>query len=184
MGDETIRCIDCGRTFVWSYGEQRYYRARGLSRPKRCPDCRSQKRASRGAGSRPTSQRQRAPRRTNLVRQFGLIALGLAGALALILWLVFDVDALLSWLAAINWITFLVYGYDKASAGLQRLRVPERVLLALALIGGTMGAFAGMYLFRHKTSKESFRVRFTLILAAQVAMVTAYYVLVRAQGSG
>jgi len=102
----------------------------------------------------------------------------------LILWLVFDVDALLSWLAAINWITFLVYGYDKASAGLQRLRVPERVLLALALIGGTMGAFAGMYLFRHKTSKESFRVRFTLILAAQVAMVTAYYVLVRAQGSG
>ncbi|MCB9006839.1 MAG: zinc-ribbon domain containing protein [Ardenticatenaceae bacterium] len=38
--DETIQCERCGRHFTWSYGEQRFYRANNLHRPKRCPTCR------------------------------------------------------------------------------------------------------------------------------------------------
>ena len=47
MGDEVFACVECGRTFVWSYGEQRYYSEHGLATPKRCPDCRSRRRAAR-----------------------------------------------------------------------------------------------------------------------------------------
>lgn len=39
--DETIICCDCGEAFTWSYGEQLYYRDRGLSPVKRCPNCRA-----------------------------------------------------------------------------------------------------------------------------------------------
>jgi ubiquinone/menaquinone biosynthesis C-methylase UbiE len=52
MGDRTIQCIDCGRTFVWSYGEQRYYKEHGLTAPKRCPTCRAHKRQAQEPGMR------------------------------------------------------------------------------------------------------------------------------------
>jgi len=50
--DETIRCIDCGRTFVWSFGEQRYFKEHGLATPRRCPNCRAHKRYARESGMR------------------------------------------------------------------------------------------------------------------------------------
>lgn len=52
MSGETRQCVDCGRTFVWSYGEQRYFREHGLTAPKRCPDCRAHKRYAREPGMR------------------------------------------------------------------------------------------------------------------------------------
>ena len=42
-GDVTLRCADCGRDFVWSVGEQAYYREQGYVQPKRCQDCRRAK---------------------------------------------------------------------------------------------------------------------------------------------
>ena len=38
--DETIICCDCGEAFTWTTGEQLYYRAKQLSRPRRCSTCR------------------------------------------------------------------------------------------------------------------------------------------------
>jgi ubiquinone/menaquinone biosynthesis C-methylase UbiE len=52
VSDETIQCVDCGRTFVWSYGEQRCFKEHGLAAPKRCPDCRAHKRHVREPGMR------------------------------------------------------------------------------------------------------------------------------------
>jgi ubiquinone/menaquinone biosynthesis C-methylase UbiE len=52
MRDETIQCVDCSRTFVWSIGEQRYFKEHGLTAPKRCPDCRAHKRVAREPGMR------------------------------------------------------------------------------------------------------------------------------------
>jgi len=52
VSDERIQCVKCGRIFIWSAGEQRFYHERGLSRPKHCPDCRSQRRADRQSGMR------------------------------------------------------------------------------------------------------------------------------------
>lgn len=74
--------------------------------------------------------------------------------------------------------TFLTYGYDKAVAGAGPTRVPEIVLLGLALIGGTFGALLGMLVFHHKTGKNTapFRVGIALVIAAQVATAVVWTV--------
>ncbi len=60
-------------------------------------------------------------------------------------------------------VTFLVFGADKWMAGHARgRRVPERTLLLLSALGGWPGGWAAMRVFRHKTLKGSFRVRFFL----------------------
>ncbi|MGC8817528.1 MAG: zinc-ribbon domain containing protein [Candidatus Hadarchaeum sp.] len=40
LKDIEIECIVCGKTFVFSGGEQKWYRKLGFSPPKRCPECR------------------------------------------------------------------------------------------------------------------------------------------------
>ena len=117
------------------------------------------------------------PVRLFLVTTFGL-ALALAAA---IWWYGHPLDALQSWLIAITLVTFLAYGYDKAIAGSGWTRVPERVLLILAISGGTIGALAGMRLFRHKTAKESFRTKLLLVILLQVALIAACYTLIMRQ---
>jgi DNA-directed RNA polymerase subunit RPC12/RpoP len=52
MSGTIIECIECGRKFVWSYDQQRDFRARGWDAPKRCPDCRSRRRYERQSGMR------------------------------------------------------------------------------------------------------------------------------------
>ena len=77
-----------------------------------------------------------------------------------------------AWLAAINPATFLIYGFDKHRAQAGGRRVPEAVLLGLALIGGTIGAIAAMRVFRHKTRKLAFLVPFGVVVLTQVAALT------------
>lgn len=76
-----------------------------------------------------------------------------------------------AWLLAVNGTAFGYYAVDKARARRAARRVPEVVLHGLALAGGSLGAYASMRLFRHKTVKGSFRVVFWLIVAAQVVLV-------------
>lgn len=56
----------------------------------------------------------------------------------------------------LNVITFGLYGWDKHQAHYGGWRIPEMVLLLLAVIGGAYGAGMGMLLFRHKTRHLSF----------------------------
>jgi len=42
--DKIINCIDCGQEFVWSIGEQAFFRDKGLiNPPKRCKNCKQAK---------------------------------------------------------------------------------------------------------------------------------------------
>lgn len=108
-------------------------------------------------------------------RNFAILTFGPCLGLAAWLWLYVRIpDPLFSWLIAVTVATFLVYGYDKAIAGKDWTRVPERNLLALALAGGTLGALAGMRLFRHKTIKKSFRLKFWAVVCVQVIGVALY----------
>jgi uncharacterized membrane protein YsdA (DUF1294 family) len=107
---------------------------------------------------------------------YTLVPVGLAIAAAIALGLGLHLDALVSWLIGINVVTFLTYGYDKRIAGSHRTRVPEKVLLLLAFIGGTIGALLGMYLFHHKTAKASFQHKFWLVVLAQIAVAVLYFV--------
>jgi CxxC-x17-CxxC domain-containing protein len=50
FADKTLTCRECGNTFLWSAGEQEFYRQRGLlHEPQRCPDCRKKAKAERQA---------------------------------------------------------------------------------------------------------------------------------------
>lgn len=81
---------------------------------------------------------------------------------------------LLFWLAAINLITFAIFGLDKWKARRKERRpsvrrVPERTLLLLAAIGGSAGALLGMRVFHHKTLHRAFRFGVPAILVLQLA---------------
>lgn len=48
MEDKTITCKDCGNDFIWTAGEQAFYKEKGLdSEPQRCPDCRKARKAAK-----------------------------------------------------------------------------------------------------------------------------------------
>jgi hypothetical protein len=44
--DCTLGCVDCGRAFVFTAGEQLYFQSKKLSIPKRCPPCRLKRKQS------------------------------------------------------------------------------------------------------------------------------------------
>ncbi len=113
-------------------------------------------------------------------KRYGLLFFGLALALTVALGFVArSMGVVLAWVASTTVVAFGAYGLDKLLARSNRLRVPERVLLALSFSGGTLGALAGMKVFRHKTAKGSFRMKFWLVTAAQVAVLTVYLVFIR-----
>jgi len=78
-----------------------------------------------------------------------------------------------AWLVGVNVVAFAYYGYDKACARSSSRRVPELVLHGLTFAGGSVGAYAGMRLFRHKTVKGSFRIFFWFLVIMQVLLVAA-----------
>jgi uncharacterized membrane protein YsdA (DUF1294 family) len=54
----------------------------------------------------------------------------------------------------LNFLNFLLFGYDKFQAKRGGWRISEKVLLGLSLFGGGLGGLAGMLVFRHKTRKN------------------------------
>ncbi|MEG2394090.1 MAG: DUF1294 domain-containing protein [Ruthenibacterium sp.] len=73
-------------------------------------------------------------------------------------------------LAGINALSFVLFGADKFRAQREMWRIPERTLFLLAALGGSAGAVAGIWTFRHKTRHLSFVVGMPAILLAQVAL--------------
>ena len=77
--------------------------------------------------------------------------------------------AVLAYLCLMNLAAILLYGWDKYCAIHHRWRVPEVTLLFAAMIGGSIGAMAGMKLFHHKTLHWKVRLGVPLILLMQIA---------------
>lgn len=71
----------------------------------------------------------------------------------------------------INIVTFAVYGIDKIKAKKGAWRIPEKSLLLLAFIGGSLGAAAGMRFWRHKTLHPQFKWGVPLILLFHLALI-------------
>lgn len=76
-----------------------------------------------------------------------------------------------AYIVIVNIVAFCLYGIDKNAAIRQKQRIPNRVLLLMAVIGGSLGALAGMYTFRHKTQKWYYTVTVPLLLVIQIAAV-------------
>ena len=101
-----------------------------------------------------------------LIAFISIISIGLA------IWKFTTIHPLWIYLITITIITFCFYGYDKHQATRQKGRIPEIVLHILALTGGSIGALAGQYIFRHKTKKMKFQAVFIVIAAVQIALIT------------
>ena len=65
---------------------------------------------------------------------------------------------LAAYLLLVNLLAFVMYGIDKKRAVQKRFRIPERTLLWMARLGGGIGSWLGIKLFRHKTRHARFRI--------------------------
>ena len=81
------------------------------------------------------------------------------------------------YLIIVNILTFLIFGIDKWKARRGKWRIPEGTLLWMSIVGGSIGALLGMYLFRHKTQKRKFNLGIPAILLAQA--ILAYFIFLR-----
>ena len=75
-----------------------------------------------------------------------------------------------AYLLCLNLLLFILMGRDKAAAQAGARRTPETTLLALAVLGGSLGGLLGMLFFRHKTRKPAFRIGFPLISIIQLLL--------------
>ena len=78
---------------------------------------------------------------------------------------------ILIYLFIMNAAGFLVMTADKLFAQSNVWRVPERTLLGVAAIGGSIGVWTAMYIVRHKTKHMKFVIGVPLILAIQMGFV-------------
>lgn len=77
---------------------------------------------------------------------------------------------ILLYLLIVNAVSFLLMLVDKRKAQKKLWRIPESTLMMSAAIGGSIGALAGMYTFRHKTKHLKFTLGVPAILAAQIVI--------------
>jgi uncharacterized membrane protein YsdA (DUF1294 family) len=78
-------------------------------------------------------------------------------------------------LLTLNLLTFIIYGIDKFKAKKAKWRIPESTLLLLAVFGGSIGAWLGLQVWRHKTQHKKFYIGIPMILTLQV--IATIYIL-------
>lgn len=78
---------------------------------------------------------------------------------------------LLVYLIIINALTLLFMLVDKVKAKRNLWRIPERTLLSLCALGGSLGGLLGMKLFRHKTLHLRFSIGIPVMLAVHVVIL-------------
>ena len=78
------------------------------------------------------------------------------------------------WMLAISLISLVVTVYDKwAAKHNPRHRTPEKNLLLLSLVGGSVAMLLTMLVIRHKTKHMKFMVGIPLIILLQLAIALA-----------
>lgn len=86
---------------------------------------------------------------------------------------------LLLYLLIINAVSFVLMLIDKQKAKKRKYRIPEATLIGSAVLGGSIGAWLGMQIFRHKTKHIKFTLGVPFILGMQIllAILCWYYFL-------
>lgn len=79
----------------------------------------------------------------------------------------------LAYLLLINLLALALYGIDKRKARKDAWRIPEKWLIGIAFLGGGIGAWCGMRLFRHKTKHWYFVVLVPLAVVIWLAAIVA-----------
>lgn len=69
----------------------------------------------------------------------------------------------------------MMYGIDKLKAKKGKWRISEATLLMMAIVGGSIGAWAGMQIWHHKTMHKKFQYGIPAIIIMQIALVVYLY---------
>mgnify|MGYP003405508928 CR=1 FL=1 len=88
----------------------------------------------------------------------------------------FDI-AFIVYLFIINVIGFIIMGVDKKKAQMHAWRIPEKMLFLTGLLGGSLGAWLGMYAFHHKTKHWYFVVGMPAILIGQILFLYRFLII-------
>ncbi len=83
-------------------------------------------------------------------------------------------NAPICYIVVINLVSFMMFGIDKYKARRGQWRISEATLLAVAAIGGSIGAWMGMKVWHHKTLHSKFRYGVPIMLLAHIALM-AYF---------
>ena len=80
------------------------------------------------------------------------------------------VNSLLAYITVVNLLTIFLMRVDKQKAMNNQYRLPERTFFLLSLLGGAIGTYIGMKLFRHKTKHAKFTVGIPFLILVNIAM--------------
>ncbi len=80
-------------------------------------------------------------------------------------------ETVMIYVVAVNVLAFSAYGLDKWQAVKGRWRISEKQLLGVAILGGSVGALVGMYVFRHKIRKRKFCLGIPVIFLVQIGLL-------------
>ncbi|WP_026394461.1 DUF1294 domain-containing protein [Acetobacterium malicum] len=81
----------------------------------------------------------------------------------------------ISYLVAVNLITFIFFWNDKRRSKKEAWRIPEKTLIGLCLVGGSIGGFLGMRVFHHKTKHFLFAWGIPIILILQIGLGLLFF---------
>jgi uncharacterized membrane protein YsdA (DUF1294 family) len=88
-----------------------------------------------------------------------------------------DWPYLTDWLIAGSITTFVFFAADKIFAKTGGSRVPEGTLMGMVLLGGVIGGWLGMLIFRHKTAHKRFWAVHILASVIWIAAGVWYFIL-------
>ncbi|OIP58493.1 MAG: DUF1294 domain-containing protein [Candidatus Moranbacteria bacterium CG_4_9_14_3_um_filter_45_14] len=83
-----------------------------------------------------------------------------------------QLSVILTFFAVVNLVAFFVMWRDKArskKAGAER--ISEGVLFFMATMFGSVGVYAGMFAFRHKTRKWYFIIGISMLIVQNIAFL-------------
>lgn len=86
----------------------------------------------------------------------------------------------IAYILIMNLLGIALMGIDKQKAKAHAWRIPEKTLFLVSLLGGSLGTWCGMYLFRHKTKHWYFVIGMPLIFVLHIAAIT--YLIVKMPG--
>ena len=87
----------------------------------------------------------------------------------------------LIYIAVMSLVSIIVCIYDKRISKKNKveLRIPEKVLLILSALGGSVAMLTTMLITRHKTKHVKFMLGIPVIIILQVALIAGAYILLK-----
>lgn len=83
-------------------------------------------------------------------------------------------EIIFTYLLIINFIGFIIMLIDKQRAVHKEWRIPEKTLIGISILGGSIGMLIGMSVFRHKTKHKKFTIGVPFILFVQLFIIVLY----------